>query len=75
MAPAGQKAIEDAKADGRWAAAYESPRNAEPPDDFLSELKKIKKQKSSLTLLIRPTFTPLSIDFKLRRSPKPARNE
>src|SRR5579863_993021 len=35
MAPAGLKAVEAAKADGRWKAAYASPRNASPPEDFL----------------------------------------
>src|SRR5579871_1539577 len=37
MAPAGLKAVEAAKADGRWEAAYASPKSAIPPEDFLKE--------------------------------------
>lgn len=43
MTPAGLKAIEDAKLDGRWEAAYGSSRNVELPDDFLAELNKNKR--------------------------------
>ena len=46
MAPAGLKAVDAAKADGRWKAAYASPRNASPPEDFLKELAKNKKAKA-----------------------------
>lgn len=38
MKPAGFAAIEQAKADGRWEAAYDSPRTAMPPDDFQKAL-------------------------------------
>lgn len=38
MKTAGLLAVESAKADGRWAAAYDSQRNATPPDDFLAAL-------------------------------------
>lgn len=34
MRPAGLREIERAQADGRWAAAYPSPRNIEVPDDL-----------------------------------------
>jgi uncharacterized protein YdeI (YjbR/CyaY-like superfamily) len=34
MTRVGLEAVEVAKADGRWQAAYDSPRNAAPPDDF-----------------------------------------
>ncbi|TSE02068.1 hypothetical protein FOS14_01385 [Skermania sp. ID1734] len=40
MAAAGAAEMERAKADGRWERAYDSPRNAEPPADFLAELAK-----------------------------------
>jgi uncharacterized protein YdeI (YjbR/CyaY-like superfamily) len=42
MMPAGLAQVASAKADGRWQAAYDSPKNMEVPDDFLSELKKNK---------------------------------
>jgi len=38
MTLAGLEAIAAAKADGRWAAAYASPKNAAPPEDFLEAL-------------------------------------
>lgn len=42
MRPSGQKAVELAKADGRWKVAYDSPANMGVPEDFLSELAKNK---------------------------------
>ena len=32
--------MEAAKQDGRWAAAYDSPRNIQVPDDLAAELRK-----------------------------------
>jgi uncharacterized protein YdeI (YjbR/CyaY-like superfamily) len=46
MARPGLEAVEAAKADGRWQAAYDSPRNAAPPADFLKALSKDKKGES-----------------------------
>jgi uncharacterized protein YdeI (YjbR/CyaY-like superfamily) len=39
MRPAGMRAVEEAKADGRWASAYAAQRDAEPPDEFMRELR------------------------------------
>jgi uncharacterized protein YdeI (YjbR/CyaY-like superfamily) len=38
MKPAGMREVERAKADGRWDAAYESPRNITVPPDLQAEL-------------------------------------
>ncbi len=38
MRAAGLRAVEQAKADGRWDAAYDSPRNAAVPDDLRAAL-------------------------------------
>lgn len=38
MHPAGQAEVERAKADGRWDLAYDSPKNMQEPDDFMTEL-------------------------------------
>ncbi|WP_018255461.1 YdeI/OmpD-associated family protein [Salinispora mooreana] len=38
MMPAGRAAVEAAKADGRWAAAYAPPSEAEVPDDLLAAI-------------------------------------
>ncbi len=40
MKPAGLREVERAKADGRWEAAYESPKTATVPEDFRRELEK-----------------------------------
>ena len=40
MQPAGLREVERAKADGRWEAAYDGPRNATVPDDLQRELDK-----------------------------------
>ncbi len=46
MTAAGLKAIEEAKADGRWQAAYDSPATATPPQEFLDSLNKNNKAKA-----------------------------
>ena len=38
MKAAGLEAVEDAKRDGRWEAAYDSPRGAQVPEDFQAAL-------------------------------------
>lgn len=38
MRPAGLAEVERAKADGRWEAAYDGPKNIEVPDDLRREL-------------------------------------
>ena len=40
MKPAGIKQVENAKSDGRWQQAYDSPSNMTLPEDFLIDLKK-----------------------------------
>ena len=51
MRPAGLKAIEAAKQDGRWEAAYESQKNISVPEDFQSALEKNKKAKAFFVTL------------------------
>jgi len=51
MKSAGMKAIEAAKQDGRWDAAYESQKNISVPEDFLSALEKNKKAKAFFATL------------------------
>jgi len=46
MKPAGLKAVEAAKQDGRWDAAYSSQKNISVPDDFQTALNKNKKAKA-----------------------------
>jgi len=42
MQPAGIKEVENAKKNGRWEKAYDSPGKMEIPDDFIQELSKDK---------------------------------
>ncbi len=46
MKSSGLKAVEAAKQDGRWDAAYSSPKNIVVPEDFRSALEKDKKAKA-----------------------------
>lgn len=46
MRPSGLAEVDRAKADGRWDAAYDSPKTITVPDDLAAELKKNKKARS-----------------------------
>jgi uncharacterized protein YdeI (YjbR/CyaY-like superfamily) len=51
MNPAGLKEIERAKRDGRWAAAYDSPRTATVPSDFQAALDRNPRAKAFFAAL------------------------
>ena len=51
MKPAGLTAIEAAKKDGRWDAAYSSQKNISIPDDFQAAMNKNKKAKAFFATL------------------------
>jgi uncharacterized protein YdeI (YjbR/CyaY-like superfamily) len=53
MQPAGIKAIEAAKADGRWANAYAGQKTMTVPEDFQAALKKNKKAEAFFETLSR----------------------
>jgi uncharacterized protein YdeI (YjbR/CyaY-like superfamily) len=69
MAAAGLRAVEEAKEDGRWHSAYDSPRNAPPPPDFLAELNKSKKAKAFFQTLNKTNV--YSIVYRLQTAKKP----
>lgn len=73
MAEAGLKAVEAAKADGRWHAAYDSPRDAAPPADFLQRLAKNKKAKKFFHTLNKANV--YSIVYRLQTCKKPETRE
>jgi uncharacterized protein YdeI (YjbR/CyaY-like superfamily) len=73
MARAGLEAVAAAKADGRWQAAYDSPRNAAPPDDFLKALGKYKKAKAFFETLNRANV--YAIVYRLQTAKKPETRE
>src|SRR6266540_6365928 len=51
MKPAGLKAVENARQDGRWDAAYASPSKAVAPDDLQAELDRNAKARSFFATL------------------------
>jgi uncharacterized protein YdeI (YjbR/CyaY-like superfamily) len=73
MTAAGLKEVNDAKADGRWKAAYDSFRNASVPDDFLRALAKNKKAKAFFATLNKTNF--YSIAYRLQTAKKRATRE
>jgi uncharacterized protein YdeI (YjbR/CyaY-like superfamily) len=70
---AGLAAIEAAKKDGRWHAAYDSPGNARVPKDFLDALLKNKKAKSFFDTLNKTNL--YSIAWRLQTAKKPETRE
>ena len=73
MQPSGLKEVEAAKKDGRWDAAYDSPKNMEVPADFLKELKKNKKAYEFFKTLNKAnTF---AIAWRLQTAKKPETRE
>lgn len=73
MTAAGLEAIAAAKADGRWKAAYDSPRNAAPPADFLAALNKNKRAKAFFESLNRANV--YAIVYRLQTAKKPETRE
>jgi uncharacterized protein YdeI (YjbR/CyaY-like superfamily) len=73
MMPAGLKAVEDAKSDGRWQKAYSSPKSMEVPDDFLKALNKNKKAKAFYKTMKKANL--FSIAFRLQNAKKPETRE
>jgi uncharacterized protein YdeI (YjbR/CyaY-like superfamily) len=73
MTPAGMVAVEAAKADGRWEAAYASSRSATPPEDFLQELRKNKKAEAFFKTLNKANV--YAIVYRLETAKKPETRE
>jgi len=69
MTAAGLKAVEAAKADGRWQTAYSSPGDAKPPQDFLEKLGRNKKAKAFFDSLNKVNV--YSIVYRLQTARKP----
>ena len=73
MTSAGLDAVQAAKADGRWHAAYDSPRNAAPPEDFLKALGKDRKAKAFFETLNKANV--YAIVYRLQTAKKPETRE
>lgn len=69
MKPSGRKAIEAAKQDGRWDAAYASQKNIAIPDDFQAVLDQNEKAKAFFATL--KSAERYSFLFRLHHAKKP----
>lgn len=69
MQPAGLKAIEAAKKDGRWDAAYASQKNISIPEDFQGALDKSRKAKDFFATL--KSSERYSFLFRIQTAKKP----
>lgn len=69
MKPAGLKAVELAKQDGRWNAAYASQKNISIPEDFQAALEKNRKAKDFFTTL--NSVNRYAILFRIHNAKKP----
>ena len=69
MKPSGLKAIEAAKQDGRWDAAYESQKNISIPEDFQVALDKNKTAKAFFATL--KSAERYSFLFRIQTAKKP----
>jgi uncharacterized protein YdeI (YjbR/CyaY-like superfamily) len=73
MNPAGLKQVEAAKADGRWAQAYDPPSTMSLPEDFLAALAKNKKAKKFFESLNKTNR--YAIAWRLQTAKKPETRE
>jgi len=69
MKAAGQAAIDAAKKDGRWTAAYDSPSKATIPEDFLAALRRDKKAYAFFESLNKANR--YAIAYRLQTAKKP----
>ena len=70
MTPAGLKEVEAAKADGRWAAAYDSPATATVPPEFVEALARNAKAKTFYATLNKANL--YAIAYRLQTAKRPA---
>ena len=70
MQPSGRAQVAAAKADGRWAAAYDSPANTQVPADFLRALRRHKGATAFFQTLSRANV--FAIAYRLHTAVKPA---
>ena len=69
MRAAGQAAVEAAKSDGRWDAAYDSPKTSAPPADFRRALRADKKAAAFYKTLNRANT--YAIEWRIHAAKRP----
>jgi uncharacterized protein YdeI (YjbR/CyaY-like superfamily) len=73
MKPAGLEEVAKAKTDGRWAQAYDAPKDMQLPDDFIKALTKNKKAKAFFETLNKTN--KYAIGWRLQTAKKPKTKE
>lgn len=73
MKPAGLREVEQAREDGRWAAAYDSPKSSEMPSDFLEALSRNKRATAFFQTLNKANR--YAISWRLQTAKKPETRE
>ena len=69
MTPAGMREIQAAKADGRWASAYDSPAKASIPKEFIRELARNAPAKKFFSTLSKANL--YAIAYRLQTAKRP----
>ena len=69
MTPAGLKEVQAAKADGRWAAAYDSSATATLPPEFVKELTRNAKARQFYATLNKANL--YAIAYRLQTAKRP----
>ncbi|MDX2541865.1 YdeI/OmpD-associated family protein [Streptomyces sp. WI04-05B] len=69
MRPGGFAEVDAAKADGRWAAAYESQRNASVPDDLVAALERDPRARAAFEALGRTDRYQVVLPLLKARTP------
>jgi len=67
---AGLAVVEEAKRDGRWQAAYDSPKRSAMPADFLRSLAKDRKAKAFFETLNKVNLYAIAWRLQTARNPE-----
>ena len=70
MKPGGLKEVEDAKRDGRWTDAYDSPSRSTLPEDFVEALSKNKKARAFFETLNKANRYAITWRLQTARTPE-----
>lgn len=70
MQPAGLRQVDDARQDGRWHDAYDSPSRSTLPDDLLAALSKNKKARAFFETLNKSNRYAITWRLQTARSPE-----
>jgi uncharacterized protein YdeI (YjbR/CyaY-like superfamily) len=70
MQPAGLRQVDDARQDGRWHDAYDSPSRSTLPDDLLAALSKNKKARAFFETLNKTNRYAITWRLQTAKSPE-----